>query len=728
MPFLWRDADIYVFSIRDGVDFRAVLTFNELKGMGGDKSTFKSVVVSTLSTRSAIHDSIRLILILGLIVGVFAHGISSWSDFERLRPSESGSMLRIKPDMMKTPVFRRSNDRHLPSLLPEIHANMLKDIARLRYACGYQKRLSAYAWRRGAAFHRDEVTTAENRKFIMGHKSHSEVYSHYLSRVAAVDLQAASRGMDQHDLTNMMSVGLNKKNNAPTRVSESSYAAVLASPSYVALQSEVQSLSDNILADHCSIAAASRSGDPRFQEYQHIYYKLDSLKRSLIQREFPKEYDAFFVETGCSQDPVEPDHLRYAENDKSDGISHLLAIQDSTGLDSQVNPSSPIPVDLSLPESTASIGQTTRLHGLPNKPAAYQRMHAGSARYYVGTTLCDDLYDLLTKGTNETDLAETATQCFAITHRVDAFFPGQEPSPGTFSCPQCGVDLNGIDGNHPHYHTFRCTQRAIEAETTKKVEGERPLDAPCQFQKPNRSGNLADCGTICKSWRSLFNHIQHHLKRSYGRDDGDKSSAKMHYYCFFKGCAVDSSPCKRSKEGFLGQRSDPYFDTLDELRAHLKSEHHVIRSERGTVDAGFCLYCERWIDLSDNFVDHIVQHKIDAVELIRTSGYESVKAGRPLRPDLCMFCFHDVNLPWYKRIKPPGQRGLKTSHYHKHLSQLPDVTHCPAYPDFCTYGTAVNHEDLSLHLIEEHGIPKLKTSSKRKSAVLKEKTRMPGKR
>jgi hypothetical protein len=49
--------------------------------------------------------------------------------------------------------------------------------------------------------------------------------------------------------------------------------------------------------------------------------------------------------------------------------------------------------------------QTTRLHGLPDKPLS-SLVNKDASKYYFGSSLCADLYDVLTSGQPEGDLAQ----------------------------------------------------------------------------------------------------------------------------------------------------------------------------------------------------------------------------------------------------------------------------------------------------------------------------------
>jgi hypothetical protein len=97
-------------------------------------------------------------------------------------------------------VFRRVDNDNVLSDLPETQKRVQREMRRLRYACHFQNRLTGYAWRRSVAYLLDSETTQENRKFLMGHRSDSKVFSSYQSKVSGVDLQALFRGKDQQNL------------------------------------------------------------------------------------------------------------------------------------------------------------------------------------------------------------------------------------------------------------------------------------------------------------------------------------------------------------------------------------------------------------------------------------------------------------------------------------------------------------------------------------------------
>ena len=82
---LWEDIKLYAFwneSI-DAVDIRANLTFRYLKGMKLEPGQYKTVPLSLFPISMVKEDTLRLILIMALMDGVFESDLRAWSD---LRP------------------------------------------------------------------------------------------------------------------------------------------------------------------------------------------------------------------------------------------------------------------------------------------------------------------------------------------------------------------------------------------------------------------------------------------------------------------------------------------------------------------------------------------------------------------------------------------------------------------------------------------------------------------
>ena len=582
-----------------------------------------------------------------------------------------------------------------------------------------------------------------------------------------------------------MSISLNKKEDAPTRISDAGYADVLADPALTALDRAFSTIAANLCSEHGSIVAASRAHDPRFEEYRSVSIQRRVLKASLIRKRFKEEYAAFFTQAACPQAPAE-DHLAQQDATQSlpiraadsGGVQKDFANTTSSRLSSSAASTDGLPLDpllfadestpsisddslflseLDLPESAADIlrpsdenalplvesstqallegeaedGEgatdladqiaatqllaepTSRLHGLPDKPLKSHVHQTGSSRYFVGSNRCVGLYEALPEGVNEARLMQKAIECFSITYRIDTFFPGQEPSLGTFSCPICHIELVRKEGEYdPEMgrsawsHSFNCSRKVFLDTAKEDLRARCPFNQPCQFQKlvTGSATSLQACGHVAKSQINLFNHLQNHLLAAAQTHVIDEAPQKV-WYCFFSGCAQDLS--SRAKDGSSDTplRSDQRFGSIAELHSHMAAIHNIFYKRNDIPNIEFCYYCETWLGPSNDPVAHMMAHEIDAVHLVKESGYEAPTAGRLLRPDLCIFCYHNQELPLHERIRP-NAHSTREQHLRVHLSKISDECSlkCPAYPEMCTCETLFNKEQLLSHLNKTHGI------------------------
>jgi hypothetical protein len=135
----------------------------------------------------------------------------------------------------------------------------------------------------------------------MGHKSDSKIFSAYQSKVSDIHLQAIYRAQQEQDMVKLMSISLNRKEDAPTRVSQAGLDEILADPAVVALE---KARSDNFTAlttEHGSLAAAGRASDPRMEDYRSAYNEHKELVESLMRKKFAEEYKDFFATASCPQ-------------------------------------------------------------------------------------------------------------------------------------------------------------------------------------------------------------------------------------------------------------------------------------------------------------------------------------------------------------------------------------------------------------------------------------------
>jgi hypothetical protein len=131
----------------------------------------------------------------------------------------------------------------------------------------------------------------------------------------------------------MMSISLNKKKDAPKRLSTAEHEAALMDPSYQALVAEVIALQEALCYEYGSLVASSRAADPKFDDFRRLSSKQYNLKTALIQKRLREQYDAFFAMSTCFVGPPPPpppfivDRVREEEEEEDDASRSLFVPQ-----------------------------------------------------------------------------------------------------------------------------------------------------------------------------------------------------------------------------------------------------------------------------------------------------------------------------------------------------------------------------------------------------------------
>jgi hypothetical protein len=119
---------------------------------------------------------------------------------------------------------------------------------RLGRAAGLELRLTAFCLRRGVTYTLATKTSDENRRFLMGHKTASRIYSEYASKIATVDLGAFFRNQEPRSLGPMIGMSLNRRDDAPQSISDAGLARCRQGPEFVELYREYVCLRDALIA------------------------------------------------------------------------------------------------------------------------------------------------------------------------------------------------------------------------------------------------------------------------------------------------------------------------------------------------------------------------------------------------------------------------------------------------------------------------------------------------
>jgi hypothetical protein len=175
-----------------------------------------------------------------------------------------------------------------------------------------------------------------------------------------------------------------------------------------------------------------------------------------------------------------------------------------------------------------------------------------------GISACNDfLVELdLDGSTSENKINECLIKWFSICHGISGFPSGEEPSPGTFDCPFCGLSLDTV--HHAHEHTHACARDDAEKRAQQLLDTYTLIDQPCRYQRCGIKENLGEfvtCGETFTSEKDRGEHMREHVRSMMKKDDdGNKVPT-----CFFRDCA--SNP----KGGRLNRDGPDFASTDDDL-------------------------------------------------------------------------------------------------------------------------------------------------------------------
>jgi hypothetical protein len=117
------------------------------------------------------QDTLRIIIDLALMDGVFGENITTWKTLYSVKLltecSETGRRLPISSRMRKVPVLRRTRHHRLTND-PVQSVDSHPQFRRLGRFCRFEHRLVAYCLRRGVTYVLAKETTSSTRRFLMG--------------------------------------------------------------------------------------------------------------------------------------------------------------------------------------------------------------------------------------------------------------------------------------------------------------------------------------------------------------------------------------------------------------------------------------------------------------------------------------------------------------------------------------------------------------------------------
>lgn len=749
MCLRWEDVSFYSFQHEDeaSFDIRAQITVRWSKGQTLDESAYRVIPIpALLPTSMALQDTLRMLLTVALMDGVFSDGVQTWEHLFSLRlpadVAKTGRRIAMKADMLKVPVLRRM-DNHRVMNIPVYTSTMQDQIRRLGLFCGFEHRLVAYCFRRGVAYILAHDTTQENRKFLMGHKTDSKVFSSYQSRISTIDFAALFRHIDERPVNAQAGISLNRSTAPPLTVSKAGEQAIIEDEEVQAAFREMETVRTAIKAKHPSLAAAARTSDPLWNEFKQLLQTHKSAVKSAAKRILHQEYKQHFEQLSVklptslqqaqrlsddsSLDNVQSNRDRddsplfvaedeifdatdpFAPEDTVDQALDLIDprlrgdsedhmpieeeefFNEMLGKEDTPDPS---PTDtVQSPTTTASAADTggdtpdMALHGRPNNVRSTLKNRVLSKK---GCSAYNDMLADLESKETEADISECMISWYKVCHPIDYFPLGEEPVPGTFDCHFCGEDLSQY--HHAYEHTYACAKEAATARAQALLDSLCPLDQPCQYQVCGNKANFGRfvaCNQTFKTAAERGEHMRSHIRTMSKKDtNGNKVPT-----CFFGDCA--SNP----ERGRLNRNGPDFAGELERL-AHVWSEHHVTSLK--TPGVAYCEYCSTWLLEPHEWTTHATNHLDDARSIIIELGYCGIRAGRDVFPRLCPFCFHQEALPTYKRIATYGREGHLV-HLAAHIQSANEtLQRCPCYPSMCTMSAEIDAVQLRDHLNVVH--------------------------
>lgn len=183
-----------------------------------------------LPNSMALHDTLRLILNLALLDGLFGRRVKSWSDLHRLRYprkyTEHGVPIATKSNMKTIPVLRRMSNYQLTDE-PVNTSDMKREMNRLGIFCGLRGRLTPNCIRRGVAHTLEENTSIETENFLMDYAEEADSFSSYQSPISTFDIPSVYRNFPQRNVIRMTEISYGRSGNAPVGLSEAGEQKVM---------------------------------------------------------------------------------------------------------------------------------------------------------------------------------------------------------------------------------------------------------------------------------------------------------------------------------------------------------------------------------------------------------------------------------------------------------------------------------------------------------------------
>ncbi|CZS92504.1 uncharacterized protein RAG0_03112 [Rhynchosporium agropyri] len=619
----WDHCEFYVVCLGDG---DRVITANiTLEYQKGQRASGEKMIVTLrlLPTAMAMQDSLRLLLTLAIIDGVFGVRVT-WAD-----------LLAVDP-------------------------------------AGFQHNATPYSLRRAYANVLYANVSAEDRKFLMGHKTNSDIYSHYHSAVSMVNVQEIFQHVRASCTGEMHGLSLNRVKDMPQNISEEGWQKVQQDPEVVKEAREITQTTSELRGLYGSVSAAVRACDIRIEELLEETARLKNRRRALYGIIYREEYRMVFVgrspqqpaelhisgdddqentfiqepqDTPGGQDVLprddgdvmdavrsssypkasaeesihayyypEPPSISVADTTQDDASGWILqvareeeavlSLDDRDIIDTvdscgdghdeptgdqvpwmadvnDLNPSGQpnMSASLDLLEEPASI----RSHGINDGKATPKNMSISRFRDAASSG-----------GYTDAALSDLIVEIFSALHRSGNFIPGDEPLLGTYTCRFSGIDLS--TRSHAAEVAHSAQAKLLKQAAMDAFEQHfQPIDSPGSFytQGPLQKTNPKLCGfNSFKTCRDQTRHVFQHTLVMHKKNHAVGNIPHGEWHCYFNGCAISKPPTTSTAKVTL-----PTSSTSVSEKGYLCHVYHKHRlSPLSTTSVSWCGICEQFLE------------------------------------------------------------------------------------------------------------------------------------
>lgn len=666
-------------------------------------------------------------------------------------------------EFIEVPVFRSARGQPLRS------GKLGDAIVGLGKMVGFKHNAAAYALRRGYANMLYLTVSAEDRRFLMGHKTNSEIYSNYHSAISDISVQKLFREIRVTNDAKLHGLSLNRVDNAPQTISAEGWQRVQQDPEIIQYSLETSQISSTLSEVYGSLAAAVRSSDPRIADFHAATARLKNRRRVLLRRTYNEEYRKLFVYAQPQDEhpsssstmmmvdqhpeadplPIDDNAAAAAENG-SDWLQQLeeeeecarelvgydtTTAEDSPPMDEEIGspdsserepdddimqmPRNHPPTSLLPLQQLSDDSETIRLHKINDGSAVPKDMSIARVREAMSSG-----------GLTDAALSKIMVEIFSATHKSGKYIPGEEPLLGTSTCRFSGAELSlahhAAEAAHSAHAAFLTTAAKKSFE-----EHLLPLDTPCAFysQGPTKKKNprLCEFNRFTNRLQQIH-HVHAHTLKINEQHHAAGNTPQGEWHCFHENCAtVTPTPAEPKKVAKVLLQSSSVFTSKQSFLSHLYQDHRLSPNAiEPVLWCGMCEHFLEWAQFGATAKDeHFARHWDEVWSLVMAHGYAGqYDGGRRTIPSFCPFCLHNENLSPTERISKTmnllGQGDYKkhiASHFDGVDSGLPLL--CPCFPITCSYQAEMTLADLTKHLRSVHGVDRTEISRTQKRANAK---------